>query len=62
MPDGSRGKAEWVELYQVVDGKIRFGLNAVKNVGEATCQGDSGGPAIDEKRCAGLASTVAKSR
>ena len=22
MPDGSRGKAEWVELYQVVDGKI----------------------------------------
>jgi hypothetical protein len=23
MPDGSRGKAEWVELYQVVDGKIR---------------------------------------
>jgi uncharacterized protein (TIGR02246 family) len=23
MPDGSRGKAEWVELYQVLDGKIR---------------------------------------
>src|SRR5438034_6547300 len=35
--------------FAVVDGKIRFGLNAVKNVGEATCRAivaarEEGGP------------------